>query len=69
MYFCLCFSLIFLNMFIKGFGIFTTQTFSKGSFLMEYVGDRISPKEAEKRERKRKGHSYVYYFKWNGMQW
>lgn len=56
-------------MFIKGFGIFTTQTFSKGSFLMEYVGDRISPKEAEKRERKRKGHSYVYYFKWNGMQW
>lgn len=52
-----------------GFGVFTTQQFTKGSFLLEYVGERITPKEADEREkRKKNGHCYVYYFKWNGMR-
>lgn len=42
----------------------------RSSFLLEYVGERITPKEADEREkRKKKGHCYVYYFKWNGMRW
>lgn len=54
----------------EGFGVFTTQQFTKGSFLLEYVGERITPKEADEREkRKKNGNCYVYYFKWNGMRW
>ncbi|XP_065929436.1 N-lysine methyltransferase KMT5A-A-like isoform X1 [Magallana gigas] len=51
-----------------GFGVFTTAFFQKGAFLLEYVGNRISEKEAEIRERKRrkKKHSYMFHFKWNG---
>lgn len=42
----------------------------RSSFLLEYVGERITPKEADERERRKKnGHCYVYYFKWNGMRW
>lgn len=54
----------------EGFGVITTQQFTKGSFLLEYVGERITPEEADEREkRKKNGHCYVYYFKWNGMRW
>uniref|UniRef100_A0A8W8K244 SET domain-containing protein n=1 Tax=Magallana gigas TaxID=29159 RepID=A0A8W8K244_MAGGI len=50
-----------------GYGVFATQNFPKGSFLVEYVGERIVPKEAEEREKKRKikHTSYMFYFKWN----
>lgn len=42
----------------------------RSSFLLEYVAERITPKEADERERRKKnGHCYVYYFKWNGMRW
>lgn len=54
----------------EGFGVFTTQQFTKGSFLWEYVGERITPEEADEREkRKKNGLCYVYYFEWNGMRW
>lgn len=52
-----------------GYGVFATQNFPKGSFLVEYVGERSVPKEAEEREKKRKlKHSYMFYFKWNGLK-
>lgn len=53
-----------------GYGVFATQNFPKGSFLVEYVGERIVPKEAEEREKKRKikHTSYMFYFKWNGLK-
>ncbi|XP_052692480.1 N-lysine methyltransferase KMT5A-like isoform X3 [Crassostrea angulata] len=53
-----------------GYGVFATQNFPKGSFLVEYVGERIVPKEAEEREKKRKikHTSYMFYFKWNGVK-
>ena len=50
-----------------GFGVFATQSFSKGSFLLEYTGHRLSSKRAEEKEERRKGkHRYVFYNKWNG---
>lgn len=33
----------------EGFGVFTTQQFTKGSFPLEYVGERITPKEADEK--------------------
>ncbi|XP_052674790.1 N-lysine methyltransferase KMT5A-like isoform X3 [Crassostrea angulata] len=53
-----------------GYGVFATQNFPKGSFLVEYVGERIVPKEAEEREKKRKikHTSYMFYSKWNGLK-
>lgn len=36
----------------EGFGVFTTQQFTKGSFPLEYVGERITPKEADEREKR-----------------
>ncbi|XP_056014856.1 N-lysine methyltransferase KMT5A-A-like [Ostrea edulis] len=52
-----------------GYGVFASENFSKGSFLTEYVGERIAPKEAEERDRKRKiKHCYLFYYKWNGLR-
>lgn len=65
----LCMPIINLTLYnFTGFGVFTTAFFQKGAFLLEYVGNRISEKEAEIRERKRrkKKHSYMFHFKWNG---
>lgn len=60
------FQLNFLqNVYLKDF-VFLPRS----SFLLKYVGERITPKEADEREkRKKNGHCYVYHFKWNGMRW
>ena len=36
---------------ISGSGVFATQTFKEGAFLLEYRGDLISLKEAKRREK------------------
>lgn len=52
-----------------GYGVFAKESFAKGSFLTEYVGERISPKEADKRNKNRKiKQGYIFYFKWNGLK-
>lgn len=38
----------------EGFGVITTQQFTKGSFLLEYVGERKTPEEADEREKEEK---------------
>lgn len=48
-----------------GLGVFATQSFMKGEFLLEYVGDRLTPQEAEQRREKGR-HNYMFYFTWNG---
>ena len=50
----------------KGRGVVTTRKFSKGEFVVEYIGDLIDMKEAKLREIKyaqdaTKG-CYMYYF-------
>uniref|UniRef100_K1PE89 DUF7869 domain-containing protein n=1 Tax=Magallana gigas TaxID=29159 RepID=K1PE89_MAGGI len=45
-----------------GFGVFATQSFMKGEFLL---GDRLTPQEAEQRREKGR-HNYMFYFTWNG---
>ena len=57
----------------KGRGIFATQDFSKGDFIVEYAGDLINLKEAKEREGEysmdlSKG-CYMYYFKANNKQY
>lgn len=60
----------FLKCLFEGFGVFIMQQFIKGSFFLEYVGERIIFEEVDEREkRKKNGYCYVYYFKWNGMCW
>eukprot|EP00105_Crassostrea_gigas_P033994 XP_019918142.1 PREDICTED: uncharacterized protein LOC105348884 [Crassostrea gigas] len=50
-----------------GHGVFTTQRFAKGSFLLEYAGERLSAPDGENREkRRRQKHRYMYYYCWNG---
>lgn len=45
-----------------GHGVFTTRNYDKGEFLLEYVGENISPHEAAKRN----VQSYTYFFKFGG---
>lgn len=55
---------------ISGFGVVTTKAFPSGSFILEYVGERISVQEAEKREKKTDGLCYMFYFKYGEKrQW
>lgn len=55
------FNLVFLLW--LGFGVLAEENFPKRSFLIEYVGERVAPKLAEEREKKRNGkHSYIYFF-------
>jgi len=59
---------------LKGRGIFSTRPFNKGEFVVEYAGDLIDPKEAEKRDEKYsqntdKYGSYMYYFVHKGTKW
>ncbi|XP_078339764.1 N-lysine methyltransferase KMT5A-A-like [Crassostrea virginica] len=51
-----------------GFGVFATQRFQKGAFLLEYVGSRITPQEAEQLStgRRKKNKFYMFHFTWNG---
>ncbi|XP_038061075.1 uncharacterized protein LOC119731860 [Patiria miniata] len=48
-----------------GFGVFTTRSFDKGDFLLEYKGEVMSEKEASSRHYTSR-HSYQYFFRWNG---
>jgi SET domain-containing protein len=41
--------------------VFANKNFKKGSFLLEYVGERITKKEAERREVKQQQKSNRYY--------
>jgi len=59
---------------LKGRGIFSTRQFAKDEFVVEYAGDLITPKEAEKRDAKysantEKYGSYMYYFVHKGTKW
>lgn len=57
----------------KGRGIVATRSFSRGEFVVEYVGDLIGQTEAQKREefyaKDSKFGCYMYYFKHQGQQW
>lgn len=48
--------------------MFTTITFSKGDFLLQYKGDFVSGKEGEEREDKypEEAGSFLYFFSDNG---
>ena len=55
--------------FFLGWGVFATNTLSKGSFLLEYVGELISASEAETREadyQKQLLGSYLFFFSYEG---
>lgn len=59
---------------LKGRGIYSTRSFHKGEFVVEYAGDLITPKEAEVRDEKYskntdKYGSYMYYFIHKGTKW
>ena len=46
-------------------GVFATKSFAPGSFLLNYPGDLISEKEAEKREKQYSKQSkgcFMYFF-------
>jgi len=42
----------------SGFGVFATRHFESGDFLLDYVGERIEPKEAYVRD----DQTFIYYF-------
>ncbi|XP_035790402.1 histone-lysine N-methyltransferase PR-Set7-like [Anopheles albimanus] len=56
----------------KGRGIVTTRKFSKGEFVVEYIGDLITVAEAKQREQKYAEDDntgcYMYYFKHKNIQ-
>lgn len=68
--------LIFLG-FLLGHGLFATRGFDTGQFLLEYVGERISQKEAAERDRhyekqdsKSHPRCYIFNFRFNGkLHW
>jgi hypothetical protein len=41
-----------------GYGVFTTKTFPKGEFVLDYFGELIEPEVAEVLE----DQTYIYYF-------
>ncbi|XP_014217201.1 histone-lysine N-methyltransferase set-1 [Copidosoma floridanum] len=57
----------------KGRGIITTKKFSKGDFVIEYIGDLIDGATAKQREMKyaknKKLGCYMYYFRHKDIQW
>lgn len=50
-----------------GFGVVTTKIFKRGEFLLEYVGERISPKDAQERMalgiKKGEDRFYIFHYK------
>jgi len=59
---------------LKGRGVFNSKTFHKDDFVVEYSGDLIDPKEAQKRDdmyskNTDKYGSYMYYFIHKGTKW
>ena len=57
----------------KGRGVVANRAFSKGEFVVEYVGDLINVQEARKREKLYQEDSnagcYMYYFKYNDVHY
>lgn len=57
----------------KGRGIVAGKPFSRGDFVVEYVGDLIEQNEADRREEKYSKDTnfgcYMYYFKHKEQQW
>eukprot|EP00794_Sanderia_malayensis_P021147 gene21147-23224_t len=54
-----------------GWGVIAKKTFEKGSFLLEYIGDTVSRKEGEIREKKyekAKLGYYLYFFSSKGKE-
>ena len=61
-----------MTLLFSGCGVFTTKDFSKGDFLLEYVGERITRKEALKRETNYKasqGSFLFFFFDGQGRKW
>ena len=58
---------------VSGRGVKATKNFKKKEFVVEYKGELISGKEAEKRndtyEKDPSLLSYLLYFNWNGEEW
>ena len=55
-----------------GKGVFTTQEFRSGAFLLEYTGELIENlQEAKRRERKygTRFGSFMYFFVYKGTKW
>lgn len=55
-----------------GYGLFAQKDFSQGDFLLEYVGDRITPEEAKKRDktyaRNKVNKCFIYNFQHLGKK-
>ncbi|CAL8291717.1 unnamed protein product [Gadus morhua 'NCC'] len=55
---------------VKGRGVFTIGSFSKGDFIVEYRGDLINDGEAQKRRIYNPACSgFLFTFKWGGKTW
>ncbi|XP_059187245.1 N-lysine methyltransferase KMT5A-like isoform X2 [Centropristis striata] len=55
----------------KGRGVFACAPIEKGSFVVEYRGELISPCERDKRQKKytEKQNAFLFDFKWNNSSW
>jgi len=57
----------------KGRGVITTQTFAKGEFVVEYIGELINQGEAKEREKAyaqdQNTGCYTYYFQHRNQQY
>lgn len=45
-----------------GYGLFTTKSFTKGDFLLEYRGKRSCVDDDEEEDEERGMETYVYYY-------
>ena len=52
---------------ISGYGVFSIQQFEAGDFLLQYVGEKISVEEAERRQ-KRGAENKMFFYKYNGKE-
>lgn len=52
----------------SGFGVFASIDFSSGDFLLEYVGEKITPHEAEQRQKSFHGNK-IFYYKFQEKTW
>jgi len=55
-----------LNFSNLGYGVFTTQEFTQGSFLLDYPGVLMSASEAEDHP---EHMDYIYFFQFNGKSY
>lgn len=57
----------------KGRGVFATENFHRGEFVVEYSGDLINIQEAHRREEEYEQDEntgcYMYYFKYNDQHY